>query len=163
MQNNHNLWIGLLVGIGLTGLLMYVLSQQASSFVTAPPATPTVAPLTTPFVKPESSVTTKPETEKSPIVSPKPAEAGTPKQPTPIQSKNIDLPGLPENPHLSEKELAKLSPEEREKYGKVLKTYQQVRNKVISLHQEREQLEQQIRQVIEENTIMDQQLEQMKH
>lgn len=141
MQNNQNLWIGLLIGSGLTGLLIYVLSQQANLFDATPPITKTTTPVIAPFVKPEPPATTKTKT---------------------AEPQRIDLPGLPENPRLTEKELAKLSPEEREKYEKVLATYQQVRDKVLNLHQEREQLEQQMNRIIEENTTIDRQLDKMQ-
>ena len=174
MQNNQNLWIGLLIGSGLTGLLMYALYQQADPFEAAPPTTATATPVIAPFVKPEPVATTKLETAELSTTNSKPVEASATKQsvPTsevktttaqiPAKPQKIDLPGLPENPRLPEKELAKLSPEEREKYEKVLTTYQQARDKVLSLHQEREQLEQQINRIIEENTTIDRQLEKMK-
>ncbi len=176
MQNNQNLWIGLLVGGGLTGLLVYVLSQQADSFNTAPAKKTPV--ITTPFVQaepPEPSQTkvTRPAAAAQKVIQPpvkastttqQPSQQAIPKAQTQksIEPQNIDLPGLPENPRLPEKELVKLSPEEREKYDEVLTSYQQVRNKVLKLHQEREQLKQQMDKVIEENTTIDQQLDKLK-
>lgn len=147
MQSNQNLWIGLLIGSGLTGLLMYILSQQANiSETTAPTTAKTTVPVTTPFTKPAPATPAKTEAVKSETAEPQ----------------NIDLPGIPPNPRISEEELAKLSAKEREKYEETLATYHQVRDKVLDLHREREQLEQQIQRIIEENTTLDQQLDKIR-
>lgn len=159
MQNKQNLWIGILCGAGLTCLLIYVLSlyQRPDSVEIAPnsPITAKTESVKTPF-KP------KPKPQK-PTAQPQAQISTTPEAIEEIaEIEKINLPGIPENPRLSAQELTKLTPEEREKYERVLKSYRQVRERVLNLHKERQQLQQRMDEIIEEHTTMDQQLNQLR-
>lgn len=181
MQNNQNLWAGLLIGSVLTGLLMYVFYQQTSPPETTSSTTIDPAPLATPFIEqksPETAKTTEPAIESPPTTQVEPTKAKVIEKTVPapqtipedkaVQTQvsekiqDIDLPGIPKNPRLPDEALAKLSPEERQRYEKVLATYHKVRDKVVNLHRERALLERQMEKIIEENTLIDQQLDEVR-
>jgi len=177
VQNNQNLWIGLLIGAGLTGLLMYVLSQYSESSDTTAPTAVKTQPSETPFAQSKPPEAKK-VTAQAINNQPKPAKVETPPQQAPAQPvekhqpspatppiekpQNTDLPKLPKDPSLSEADLAKLSPEEKKRYEKVLETYQQVHDQVLELNKERSQLQRHMNEIINENTTIDQQLDQMR-
>ncbi|PIE00227.1 MAG: hypothetical protein CSA79_04695 [Thiothrix nivea] len=141
MHNNRTIWISLVAGVALTGLLMLVLYSQ-------------ISPLEQATTQPAHETTVKTAVE---TVVKKPVNKTVPVEPEPV-----DLPELPADPTLSRQEIGQLSPQEREKYEALVKTYQQVREQVLNLHRERQQLRQQMDQIIEENVAIDQQLDQLR-
>jgi regulator of replication initiation timing len=140
MQHNRNLWIALFAGTVLTGLLMFTLYHQ-------------VKPLDAPAQNLTAPADTSPATESEPTVNNVATD-----EPDLI----VDLPQLPEDPTLSQQEVEKLSPQEREQYENLVKTYREVRAQVLNLHRERAQLRQKMDSIIEENTAIDRQLDQLR-
>lgn len=188
MPINRTLWLAILAGTALTGLLMLILYNQVK-----PPEQPEAAasqpvseeriPVQTmappPTNAPKSEINNQQNTgiretpnptakDKVPSATTKPATPSNKTDPespaaraklsTPI----TDLPGLPADPTLSPQDIEQLSPQEREQYEVLVKTYQEVRAQVLNLHREREELRQKMDGIIEENTEMDQQLEQLR-
>nr|CAA6805614.1 MAG: Unknown protein [uncultured Thiotrichaceae bacterium] len=176
MQNNQNLWIGLITGAVLTGLLMYVLYQYTGASDTKTPVAEKAIPPETPFVKPKPAEVKKVTTQaisnqEKQIKVEIPDKKAHVQQPEKMQpalvvptekSGDTNPPNLPENLNLSEEALSKLSLEERKRYEDVLKTYRQMREQVFELNKERSQLQQQMDDIIKENTMIDQQLDQMR-
>lgn len=142
MQHNRNLWIALFAGTVLTGLLMFTLYHQVKPLDAPAPAQNLTAPAdTSPATEPEPTVNNVATDEPDLIV---------------------DLPQLPEDPTLSQQEVEKLSPQEREQYENLVKTYREVRAQVLNLHRERAQLRQKMDSILEENTVIDRQLDQLR-
>lgn len=97
------------------------------------------------------------------VTSQKPvSQVSPPVTPEPVAKVTAEALGLPEGLNLSAEELAQLTAAERAKYDEMLASYQEVRNKVLQLHQEREQLKQRMDKVLQQNAGVEAQLETMR-
>ncbi len=147
MSDGRNLWIGVLLGMLLTGGLMFALYQQ-SGLVSA---------------KQESS-------GKRDGALPEVSEVFAPAKPGGGEAEESTLPAastelvdkLPAELDLSPEELSELSIAERAQYEAMLKSYLEVRAQVLALDQERADLKQRMDSMFEQNEVMEQEIERMR-
>lgn len=195
MSEGRNMLVGILLGVFLTALLMFVLYQQAglsAVVATSPekikkPVQPPLAPnVSERFASKQMGVAAKPAVESKqpvPVVKPvaepvQPVMAGKQRQlsaqtATPIAISGEDGPpaeasvesagsGLPKALDLSPQELQGLSVAEREEYDKLIGVYREVREQVLRLDTEREQLKQRMDKMFKQNEVVERELEQIR-
>ena len=168
MSDGRNLWIGALLGILLTGGLMFALYQQSGllgveqeavgNAVDAPPVESDVfVPVKADEENAEKVVRAEATEELS--VSAAPADIGVMGEDSVPSS---EIPVLPEGLGLSPEELNEMSLAEREQYEKTLQSYREVQAQVLALDQERAELKQRMESMFERNDAMEREIERMR-
>ena len=171
MTDRRNLWVGLLLGGLLTGLLMFVLYQQATPYVVENHSGVNKSA----GLPQESEVfvtkTDQPSPETNKKITDGSVKAGRPltsdAQPKAELSDEQQIQfleeiGLPKGLGLSPEEVEELSEAEQAEYRALLKSYHEVRDQVLTLHHERVQLKQRMDKMFEQNEVMEQELEKMR-
>lgn len=168
MSDGRNLWIGALLGILLTGGLMFALYQQSGiagaerkavekAVAVKPEASAVFAPVKTKVVNPEAPVQAK-STEESSVatVSTDMGVLGEDSVPSP------ELIVLPDGLGLSSEALNEMTLSEREQYEKALRSYREVQSQLLALDQERVELKQRMESMFERNDSMEREIERMR-